>query len=91
MSKSYREASNDAKAVRAGIIEQWPVTVSKRRRRGGFVVESRWMLRGWREWSKWKAYQTLAIAEAAVELLNRKYGGLAEFRLREPAAAPDDQ
>lgn len=95
---SYREASNNAKAARLGIIEQRTVGTRSRRDRP-FVVEYRinpgsrmadaFKSSSWTNWGKWGAYRTEAEARRVIESQARKYPSY-EFRMK-PEAESQNQ
>jgi hypothetical protein len=79
---SYREQCVQAKAVRAGIIEQRSVGTKKRQTKS-VVVECRYTgtMKGERGWRKWRSYADDETAQQAASQLNRKYT-VTEFRVR---------
>lgn len=93
---SYREASNNAKAARLGIIEQRTVGTRSRRDRP-FVVEYRLKPRdsfarsfkSMTKWSKWGAYRTQEEADQTMAAKQRKYP-FYEFRMK-PEAESQNQ
>jgi hypothetical protein len=93
MGQSYREDCNEAKAARAGIVDQRPPP-NRSRKAKPIVVEYRlseiarttskgnfWTIFG-TEWSKWHSYRTTAEAEKAIADQQRKHPDLWEFRLK---------
>lgn len=93
MAQSYREDCNQAKAARAGIVEQRPQP-NRNKRAKPVAVEYRlseiartqfrgnfWTIFG-TEWSKWHSYRTQAEAEKAIADQQRKHPDLWEFRLK---------
>jgi hypothetical protein len=85
---SYRESCNEAKAVRAGIVEQRPIRPTSKKDKP-VIVECRRHLRCQlpeslvsKEWRKWNRYRTVEEAEKAMALQRRKLSDLWEFRIR---------
>lgn len=90
MSQSYREDCNEAKAKRAGIVEQRQVrSVSKKAK--PITVEYRrspkqrddGLFRRFTDWRKWSNYRTVGEAEKVIANQLRKYPDLWEFRIKE--------
>ena len=84
---SYREASNNAKAARLGIVEQRPVGTKSRRDRP-FVVECRFPKREDKFW-KWGSYRTESEAQRVIDTQARKLP-FYEFRMK-PEAESQNQ
>jgi hypothetical protein len=84
----YRERCNEAKAKRAGIVDQRPVNPVARKDKP-VIVECRRHLRCQlpeslitKEWRKWNRYRTVEEAERAMALQRSKLSDLWEFRIR---------
>jgi hypothetical protein len=88
----YRERCNEAKARRAGIVDQRPPP-NRSKKAKPVVVEYRvseetlkrhdgkfW--RNFREWRKWHSYRTIEEAQKAIDNDVRKNHGLWEFRIK---------
>lgn len=87
---SYREAGNNAKAARLGIVEQRPVGTKSKRDRP-FIVENRikpdsrvaeaFKSSSWMNWGKWGSYRTEAEAQRVIDTQARKLP-FYEFRMK---------
>ena len=92
--KFDREATNDAKAKRAGIVEQRQQPNRSKRARP-VIVEYRLSEKGrswWHphrhhdelaKWRKWHAYRTIEEAQKAIDDQLRKVPDLWEFRFKD--------
>lgn len=84
MTVTYREASNAAKAARAGIVEQRPVSGRNKRARTAVVEFRRKPGRigfaSEHAWRKWRDYRNAEEARAAADNLARKYS-FNEYRI----------
>jgi len=89
----YRARSNQAKAARAGIVDQRPQP-NRNKRAKPVVVEYRlsehartrfegnfWSELRMGDWHKWHSYRTVEEAQKAIDNDMRKNQGLWEFRL----------
>jgi hypothetical protein len=84
----YRESCNLAKAKRAGIIEQRPLT-PKTKKDKPVIVQSRRHKRCTLprslvtlEWRKWGSYRTAEEAQKVIDMQSRKHSELWEFRIK---------
>lgn len=85
MTTSYREASNEAKAVRQGIVEARPIGGKKRQGKKDVVVELRYPGSSFKwaaRWHKFGAYPDLATAQQVVDNKTRGKSGTTEYRIK---------
>lgn len=90
----YRARSNEAKAKRAGIVDQRPQP-NRSKKAKPVVVEYRlspamnsrmgnfWPSMFGSDWHKWHSYRTTEEAQKAIDNDIRKNQGLWEFRIKE--------
>jgi hypothetical protein len=81
----YRESSNQAKAVRRGIVEPRPIGGKKRQGKKTVVVEIRYPglnLPFARDWHKFGAYEDRETAETVIANKTRGGNGRPEYRIK---------